>query len=63
MKQLRIERIHILGIKKTPSRVQLVNNNNEAHSLAFDYDDTKASLTIRDPAASVTQCGWSIVVE
>lgn len=62
MKQLRIERIHILGIKKAPSRVQIVNND-EAHPLVFDYDDAKASLTIRDPAASVTKCGWSIVVE
>ncbi|KAI8336265.1 glycosyl hydrolases family 31-domain-containing protein [Chlamydoabsidia padenii] len=64
MKQLRIERIHILGPKKKPSRVQMVNNSaTQYQDLAFDYDDVKNSLTIRDPAVSVTECGWSIVVE
>ncbi|KAI8099525.1 glycosyl hydrolases family 31-domain-containing protein [Halteromyces radiatus] len=64
MKQLRIERIQILGLKKKPVHVRLANDKNDQYQdLAFEYNDTKSSLSIRDPGASVIDCAWSIKIE
>ncbi|CAO3597358.1 unnamed protein product [Absidia cylindrospora] len=64
MKLLRIERIRVLGLKKKPSHVRLSSNKDHPpQDLPFEYDDSNSSLYIRDPASSVTECGWSITIE
>ncbi|KAI8369142.1 glycosyl hydrolases family 31-domain-containing protein [Choanephora cucurbitarum] len=59
---IRIERIHILGQDKAPSRVKVVQANGNFVEVPFDFDSQKQKVTIRDPSVSVSECGWSITV-
>lgn len=60
-KQIRVERVHILGQTKKPSGIKVVDVSNTVEA-EFTYDAVKQAVTIKDPKVSVVQCDWKIVV-
>lgn len=63
MHQVRIERLYILGATKQPKKVQVVaSRDDDASPLTFDYDATKAKITVKDPKVSITEHGWKVIV-
>ncbi|KAI8068008.1 glycosyl hydrolases family 31-domain-containing protein [Gongronella butleri] len=60
---LRVERLRVLGVNKAPSAVRVSSGTGAARDVAFDYDDTKSVLVIRDPSVSVVDCNWTLSVQ
>lgn len=63
MQILRVERIHLLGLSRKPSKVTVVSVNGGRTDVEFDYDPSSQKAVIKDPKASVSACDWTIEIQ
>ncbi|KAG2205709.1 hypothetical protein INT47_008066 [Mucor saturninus] len=61
-KEVRVERVQILGQDVKPKDVQVVHRDGKTEKVEFAWDATKKVLTVKDPKVSVLECGWKVVV-
>lgn len=61
-KQVRVERIQILGQLENPNGVKVIHQDGSSKEAEFTFDAIKKVVTIKDPKVSVVECGWKVVV-
>lgn len=61
IKDVKVEKIKVLGLLKEPKQVHLHNNTWEPPQLAWEWDNASSVLTIKNPSTKIAE-DWTITV-
>lgn len=62
IKDVKVEKIKVVGLLKEPKEVSLHNETPEPTQLAWEWDDASSVLTIKNPSTKIVE-DWAITVK